>query len=165
AHPGRVEPCRGLVEQEQARPAQQRSGDAEPLAHAVRVAPDAVARAIAQVDDLEHLVDPPGGAVAVERGQELEVRAPAQIRIEARRLAHRPRAAASAVAAVTEPSTTQSTPSRVKEIAVPSAVVSSRPAASPIATVGSRRSPIAAPWSCWARACDSITAMPPRPRP
>src|SRR5207247_7474345 len=48
--------------------------------------PDAIARAIAQVDDLEHLVDPPGGAVAVERGQELEVRAPAQIRIEARRL-------------------------------------------------------------------------------
>ena len=37
AHPGRVEPGGGLVEQEQLRPAQQRGGDAEPLLHAVGV--------------------------------------------------------------------------------------------------------------------------------
>ena len=42
AHPARVEAGRGLVEDQQARAAQQRRGDAEALAHAVRVAADAV---------------------------------------------------------------------------------------------------------------------------
>ena len=42
AHAGRVEAGRRLVEQQQLRLAQQRRGDAEPLAHAVRVAADAI---------------------------------------------------------------------------------------------------------------------------
>ena len=57
AHAGRVEAGRRLVEQQQPRLAQQRRRDPEPLAHPVRVAADAVLRAVAQLDDLEHLVD------------------------------------------------------------------------------------------------------------
>ena len=64
AHPGRVEPGRRLVEQEQPRLAQQRGGDPEPLAHAVRVAADPVLRPVAQLDELEHLVDPGARAAA-----------------------------------------------------------------------------------------------------
>ena len=37
--------------------AQERRRDAEPLAHPVRVAADAVLGAVAQLDELEHLVD------------------------------------------------------------------------------------------------------------
>ena len=55
--PGRVEPGGRLVEQQQVRLAEQRRGDAEPLAHAVRVAADAVLGAIGQLDRLEHRVD------------------------------------------------------------------------------------------------------------
>ena len=51
AHPGRVEPGRRLVEQQQLRLAQQRRRDPEPLPHAVRVAADAILRAVAQLDD------------------------------------------------------------------------------------------------------------------
>ena len=46
AHPGRVEPGGGFVEQEQARRAQERGGDPEPLTHAVRVAAHLVRRAV-----------------------------------------------------------------------------------------------------------------------
>ena len=72
AHPGRVEPGRRLVEQQQARPAQKRGGDAEPLAHPVRVAADPVAGAVGELDDLEHLVDarfesPPSSAAQSSR--------------------------------------------------------------------------------------------------
>ena len=42
AHARRVEPGRRLVEQQQPRLADQRAGDAEALAHAVRVAADAI---------------------------------------------------------------------------------------------------------------------------
>ena len=55
--PGRIEPGRRLVEQEQARIAEERRGDPEPLAHPVRVPADPVAGAVAQLDDVEHLVD------------------------------------------------------------------------------------------------------------
>ncbi len=69
----RVEPGGGLVEQQQPRAAQQRRGDAEPLAHAVRVAADAVAGPVGEIDDVERLVDPRARVAAVERRQELEV--------------------------------------------------------------------------------------------
>ena len=58
AHPGRVEPGRRLVEQQQLRLPQQRGGDPEALAHPVRVAADAVLGPVAQLDQLEHLLDP-----------------------------------------------------------------------------------------------------------
>ena len=86
AHPRRVEPGGRLVEQQQPRRAQQRPGDAEALAHAVRVAADLVLGAAGEVDGVERLVDPVLGAVAVERRHQLEVAAPAQVRVEARRL-------------------------------------------------------------------------------
>ena len=54
----RVEAGRRLVEQQQARLAQQRRGDPEPLAHPVRVAADPVLGAVGELDDLERLVDP-----------------------------------------------------------------------------------------------------------
>ena len=57
AHAGRIEPGRRLVEQQQLRVAQQRRGDPEPLAHPVRVAADPVLGTVAQLDDVEHLVD------------------------------------------------------------------------------------------------------------
>ena len=90
AHPGRVEAGRGLVEDQQARAAQQRGGDPEPLAHAVRVAADLVLGAGAELDDVEHLVDPRGGTArgpsTVQRGEQFEVLACAEIGVEARRL-------------------------------------------------------------------------------
>ena len=57
AHARRVEAGGRLVEQQQPRRAQQRPGDAEALAHAVRVAADAVAGAVGQVDRVERAVD------------------------------------------------------------------------------------------------------------
>ncbi len=57
AHAGRIQAGGGLVEDQQSRPAQQRRGDPEPLAHAVRVAADLVRGAGGQLDRLEHLVD------------------------------------------------------------------------------------------------------------
>ena len=86
AHAGRIQAGRGLVEQQQPRIAQQRRGDAETLAHAVRVAADAVALAVGQLDDVQRLVDPRRGVAAVERREQLEVLAAREVRIEARRL-------------------------------------------------------------------------------
>ena len=57
AHAGRVEAGRGLVEEQEARPAQERPGEPEALAHPVRVAADAVAGAVVQVDQPQELVD------------------------------------------------------------------------------------------------------------
>ena len=89
AHARRVEAGRGLVEHQQARAAQQRRGDPQALAHPVREAADAVAGARGQLDDLQHLVDALLCAVPVERGQQLEVLARGEVRVEARRL-HEP---------------------------------------------------------------------------
>ena len=86
AHAGGVEAGGGLVEDQEARPAQQRGGDAKALAHPVRVAAHPVLGAGAELDHVEHLVDAPGGPVTVERGEEFEVLARAQVRVEARRL-------------------------------------------------------------------------------
>ena len=62
------------------------SGDAEALAHAVRVAADLVLGPVGEVDGVERLADPSCGSVAVERRHQLEVAAARQIRVEARRL-------------------------------------------------------------------------------
>jgi hypothetical protein len=77
-HAGGVEAGGGLVEQQEPRRAQQRPGDAEALTHPVRVAADLVLGAVGEVDCVERLADPAGGAVAVERGQQLEVPAAAE---------------------------------------------------------------------------------------
>jgi hypothetical protein len=43
----------------------------------VRVAAHPIPGAVAQLDDVEDLVDPGGGAIAVEGGQQLQVLPPA----------------------------------------------------------------------------------------
>ena len=57
--PAGIQAGRGLVEDQQARTAQQRGGDAQALAHAVGVAADAVPARGRQLDGLQHLADPP----------------------------------------------------------------------------------------------------------
>ena len=64
----------------------QRGGDPEPLAHPVRVAAHPVLGPVGQLDGLERLIDPLARAVAVERGQQLEVAPAVQVRIEGGRL-------------------------------------------------------------------------------
>ena len=86
AHAARVQAGGGLVEDQQPRVAQQRAGEPEALAHAVRVAADLVARAVGELDGVERGVDPRGRVAAVERGDELEVPAAGQVGVEARRL-------------------------------------------------------------------------------
>ena len=76
AHPGRVEAGRRLVEQQQLRVAQQRGGDAEPLAHAVRVAADPVAGAIGELDRLQRLVDSQRCPAAIEAASSSRFRRP-----------------------------------------------------------------------------------------
>src|SRR3954451_14742615 len=82
-HPGGIEARCGLIQQQEARIAQQGGGDAEALSHPMRVAAHLVLRAIAKLDDLENLVDPLRAVAAVEGGAELEVGAASQIGIEA----------------------------------------------------------------------------------
>src|SRR5262249_38788287 len=65
AHPCRIEPGRRLVEEQELRPAQERARDAESLPHAMRVAADAILGTVAQLDDLEDLVDARPRPVAV----------------------------------------------------------------------------------------------------
>jgi hypothetical protein len=86
SHATRVEAVRRLVEQEQPRVPDERRGNTEPLAHALRVAGDPVVRPRPKIDDLEQLVDPRAPAVEVERGEQLKVLAAAQVRIEVGRL-------------------------------------------------------------------------------
>src|SRR5581483_11644389 len=86
AHARGVEAVRGLVEHEQLRRAHERGGDPEPLAHAERVRADPVGGPVEQADPVERLVQPPPGKAAVERREELEVLAPAQVGIEGWRL-------------------------------------------------------------------------------
>ena len=86
AHARRVQAGGRLVEDEQGGVADQRSGNAKPLAHAVRVAADLVALPVGQLHGIERRVDPALGAAAVERGDELEVAAAGEVGVEARRL-------------------------------------------------------------------------------
>ena len=64
----------------------QRAGDAEALPHAVGVPADAILGATRQIDGVERRIDLPAGVAAVERGDELEVLAAREVRVEARRL-------------------------------------------------------------------------------
>ena len=66
--------------------AEQRRRQAEPLPHPLRVAADLVACPALKPDRLEHGADPAGGVPAVEGGEQLEVRAAGQIRVEVGRL-------------------------------------------------------------------------------
>src|SRR3954453_5736760 len=77
-------PARRPVEHQQLRLAQERRGDAEPLAHPVRVAADAILAAIAQLDHVDHYFDPRAREPAVEITEQAQVLAPRQVGIEAR---------------------------------------------------------------------------------
>ena len=68
------------------RVAQQRRRDAEPLPHPVRVAADAVLGAIAQLDDVEHLVDARARDAAVEIAEQPKVAATGEVGVEPRAL-------------------------------------------------------------------------------
>ena len=86
ADAARVEAVRRLVEYEQLRVAQERGGEPESLPHSLRVAADLVARPAPQTDRLEHVADAFAGVAAVEGREQLEVRAPGEVRVEVRRL-------------------------------------------------------------------------------
>jgi hypothetical protein len=58
AHPLRVEAVGGLVEDQDPRVAQQRRRQRQPLAHPQRVALHATSGGAAQLDHLQHLLDP-----------------------------------------------------------------------------------------------------------
>ena len=89
AHARRIEAGRGLVEHQQARAAQQRRGDPEPLAHPMREAADAMAGARGQLDDLQNLADALLCPIAIQCCQELQVLPRAEVWVEAWRL-HEP---------------------------------------------------------------------------
>ena len=57
AHPFRVEAVRRLVEDQQLGVAEQRRGEPEPLPHPERVALDAPAGGVGQLDQPQHLLD------------------------------------------------------------------------------------------------------------
>ena len=87
AHPGRIEAGRRLVEDQQARAAQQRGGDPEPLAHPVRVAADAMCSArgvsstISSTSSMRAFAPSPSSAASSSRFLRR-----AQVGVEARRL-------------------------------------------------------------------------------
>jgi hypothetical protein len=64
-----IEPVGRLVEDQDGGIAEQRGGDAQPLAHPEREAADALARHALQADEGDHLVDPAGrDAVGLRHG-------------------------------------------------------------------------------------------------
>ena len=81
-HPGRVEPVHGLVEDQQLRVAEQARGHAEALAHAHRVRGDLVVGARGQAHPLQRRPDPLARVAAPGRGQQAEVVAAGQVRVE-----------------------------------------------------------------------------------
>ena len=83
---GRVEPVDRLVEDQQLGVAQQAARDAEPLAHAERVAPDAVVGARREPDALERAGDAAVGAAVARGGVHVQVLAARQVGVEARLL-------------------------------------------------------------------------------
>jgi hypothetical protein len=83
AHAGRIEPRRGLVEDQQARAAQQGGRDPQALAHPVGVAADPVSRPRSELDDRKDLIDALLGAGAVERREQFEVLAAGEVGVEA----------------------------------------------------------------------------------
>ena len=87
---GRIEPVGRLVEEEQARVAQEGGGDPEPLLHPERIRLDLVPRPIAEPDELEQLLDPALRGRRSGGGERPQVLAAGQVRVEGRRLDERP---------------------------------------------------------------------------
>ncbi len=85
-HAGGIEAGRRFVEQQQLGIAQQCRGDPQALAHAMRVAADAVTLAAGQLHGLQRLIDPVARAPAVVGGEHLQVAPRVEVRIEGRRL-------------------------------------------------------------------------------
>ncbi len=86
-HTGRVQAVGGLVEDQDARVAEQCGGEAEPLAHAQREAADAASSRRGQIDLREHRVHP-GGWDAAREGEHAQVVAGGASRMETGRLEH-----------------------------------------------------------------------------
>ena len=85
-HALRVEAAGGLVEDHELGRVDERVGDAEALLHAVRVVADLGVGALAQADDVEHLVDARLVDSAVEAAHEAQVLARAHVAVEGRHL-------------------------------------------------------------------------------
>jgi hypothetical protein len=83
---GRVEPVHRLVQDQQRRVGQQAARHAEALAHAQRVALDAVIATRGEPDALQRAVDPRRGVIAARGGMDLHVLAAGQVRVKARLL-------------------------------------------------------------------------------
>ena len=68
----RVKPGRRLVEEQHRRIVEQRSGERDPLAQALRQRPARIARAVEEVDRPQRTLDPPANVVElVEPGEAL----------------------------------------------------------------------------------------------
>ena len=83
---GRIESVRRLIEQQQLRVGEQRPTDAKALAHAKRVAANALVRPLGQANPLQRPVDAGLGLGATDSRGDLKVLAPGQKRVEARLL-------------------------------------------------------------------------------
>ena len=84
--PGRVEAVGRLVEDQQLGVGEQAARDAEALAHALRVARDLLVGAVGEADARERAVDPRERLGAAHRGDDAQVLAPGQVRVEVRLL-------------------------------------------------------------------------------
>ena len=85
----RVEPGRGLVEEEDRGIAEKRAGQPDPLAQAFRKGAAKIVGAVSEVDRVESLLDPrPRVAQAVEAGEVLEILGHRQPQVEAGVLRH-----------------------------------------------------------------------------
>ena len=84
--PARVQPVGRLVEDQQQRVGEQAARDAEPLAHAHRVALDLLVGALAEPDACERGRDPLVGVAATDGRDDAEVLAAAEVHVEARLL-------------------------------------------------------------------------------
>ena len=83
---GRIETVHRLVEDQQRRIGEQAAGDAEPLAHAERVGLHPVVGAVREPDSLERAVDAAVRGAVARRGDDPEVLAAGQVRVETRLL-------------------------------------------------------------------------------
>ena len=86
----RVEPGRGLVEEDDPRVADEGHGEVEPPAHAAGVRRDRLLRRLDEVEALEQLIDPPaalGLAQVPEVGHQLEVLLAGEQPVDRRELA------------------------------------------------------------------------------
>ena len=81
-HAARVQAAGGLVEHDKVRAVKQRLGDAQALLHAVAEPADAVVGAVAERDDVEHLVDALLTHRAGHAAQQAQVPACAHERVE-----------------------------------------------------------------------------------